>query len=94
MASIYILYSKKLGKFYTGSCKDLSYGIEQYINHEFTKSYTLKADDWNLFYFADNLKYEQARSIENHIKKMKSEKYIQNLKNYPEILEKLKNAYP
>jgi putative endonuclease len=27
--------------------------------------------------------------IERHIKKMKSKKYIQNLKKYPEMVEKL-----
>jgi putative endonuclease len=31
--------------------------------------------------------------IEQHIKKMKSKVYIQNLKRYPEILQKLINKY-
>jgi putative endonuclease len=32
------------------------------------------------------LSYSQARSVETHIKKMKSKIYIQNLKKYPELL--------
>jgi hypothetical protein len=33
--------------------------------------------------------FTQARRIENHIKRMKSRKYIMNLKTYPEMMEKL-----
>ena len=93
MASLYILYSKKLNRFYSGSCKDLSYRIDQHVNKDFAKSFTAKADDWDLFLFVDDLSYEQARMIESHIKKMKSRAYIQNLKKYPEILEKLMAKY-
>jgi putative endonuclease len=32
---------------------------------------------------------EQAREIEKHLKKMKSRKYLENLKRYPEMLGKL-----
>ena len=83
MASVYILFSKKLDRFYTGSCNDLSYRIEQHFNKAFAQSFTANADDWELFFFVDNLHYKQARLIENHIKKMKSKVYIQNLKKYP-----------
>lgn len=93
MASVYILFSQKLNRFYTGSCKDLSYRIEQHLNKEFTDSFTTRTDDWKLFLFCDDLKYEQARAIEMHIKQMKSKSYIQNLKKYPEIIEKLKLKY-
>jgi putative endonuclease len=36
---------------------------------------------------------EQAHKIENHIKKMKSKKYIENLKKYPEISLRLLQKY-
>ena len=32
-------------------------------------------------------------AVEEHIKSMKSKKYIQNLKKYPEMVEKLKDKY-
>jgi putative endonuclease len=89
MASVYILFSKKLDRFYTGSCNDLSYRIEQHFNKDFNKSFTAKTDDWDLFLFVDDLHYTQARSIEKHIKNMKSKAYILNLKKYPEIFQKL-----
>ena len=93
MASVYILFSKNLDRFYTGSCKDLSYRIEQHLNKDFSKSFTAKTDDWELFLFVDHLSYDQARLIEEHIKKMKSKTYIQNLKKYPEMLQKLTIKY-
>ena len=93
MASVYILFSKKLDRFYTGSCDNLDYRIEQHLNKDFIKSFTAKTDDWELFFFVDHLQYVQARLIEGHIKKMKSKVYIQNLKKYPEIMQKLIDKY-
>ncbi|RCH56197.1 GIY-YIG nuclease family protein [Mucilaginibacter hurinus] len=93
MASVYILHSKKLNRYYTGSCKDLSCRIAQHLNKEFEKSFTAKADDWELYFFIDDLSYEQSRLIEAHIKRMKSKSYIHHLKKYPEMIEKLKASY-
>lgn len=93
MASVYILYSGKLDKFYTGSCMDLHYRIGQHLNKDFIDSFTAKADGRTLFYFKVNLDYRQARFIERHIKEMKSKVYIQNLKKYPEMIEKLLLRY-
>ena len=93
MASVYILFSKKLNRFYVGSCKDLNYRIQLHANKAFSNSFTAKADDWELFLFVDNLHFVQARLIELHIKKMKSSVYIRNLKKYPEIMKKLIDKY-
>jgi len=93
MASVYILFSKKLDRFYIGSCKDLSYRMDQHLNKDFIKSFTARAEDWELYLFIDELAYRQARLIEMHLKKMKSKIYIQNLIKYPEIIERLKLKY-
>ena len=69
MASVYILYSQKLNRYYTGSCKDLPYRIGQHFNKNFSRSFTSKADDWDLYFYIEELDYKQARSIEAHIKK-------------------------
>jgi putative endonuclease len=37
---------------------------------------------------------KQAFQIEKHIKRMKSKKYIKDLKKFPDISEKLKLKYP
>jgi putative endonuclease len=93
MARVYILYSRKLDKFYTGSSKELFFRIDQHFNKEMKDSFTAKADDWELFYSIIDLGYKQARSIETHIKKMKSKTYIENPKRYTEISDKLKLKY-
>ena len=93
MASVYILFSKALNRFYIGSCKDVTYRVEQHLNKDFVGSFTRRADDWELYFIVDGLQYAQARMIESHIKRMKSQEYIRNLKKYPEIIQKLVERY-
>ena len=90
MATVYILYSKTINKYYIGSCVNLEERLEDHKNKKYTDSYTSFVDDWILFYVINDLEYTQARNIENHIKKMKSRIYIENLKKYEEISFKLK----
>jgi len=89
MAYVYILHSKQLDRYYIGSCLDLRLRLEQHLNHTFKDSYTVKANDWELFFHLDGLGYNQARLIEHHFKKMRNRKYYLNLKIYPEISMKL-----
>ena len=80
MASVYILYSKKLSRFYTGSCLDLKVRLDQHLNQQFPGSYTAKANDWELFFEISNLNYGQARRVEKYIKSRKSSSFIRSLK--------------
>lgn len=93
MATVYILHSKILNRFYIGSFKDLSFRLEQHLNKVFENSFTSKVRDWTLFYHIENLEYKQARLIEQHIKQMKSSVYIRNLKKYPDLKLKLIDKY-
>jgi putative endonuclease len=93
MASIYILYSKKINKYYIGSCLNLEERIAEHLNKKFSDSFTSKADDWEVFYSINNLGYNQSRSIEANIKRMKSKKYIENLKKYNEMAKGLVEKY-
>ena len=93
MAAVYILHSKKLGRFYTGSCLDFQFRFEDHLRKVYPKSFTSNSDDWQLFLLLENLSYTQARSIERHIKNMKSKVYIQDLVKYPDIVVKLKERY-
>jgi putative endonuclease len=93
MASVYILYSAKLGKFYTGSCRDFQFRFQDHLDKVYSGSFTSNSDDWQLFLLLENLSYTQARAIERHIKMMKSKGYIQNLVKYPAIIIKLKEKY-
>ena len=78
MASVYILYSQKLDRFYTGSCKEFQFRFEDHLDNLYPGSFTSNHDDWQLFLLIDSLTYKQARSMEAHIKKMKSRVYIQS----------------
>ncbi len=89
MAYVYILCSQKLNRYYIGSCLDLEKRIAEHQNKSIKNSFTSKSIDWKLFFLIDNLEYKQAREIEGHIKKMKSKKYIEDLKKYPEMCERL-----
>ncbi|WP_026209609.1 GIY-YIG nuclease family protein [Cytophaga aurantiaca] len=98
MASVYILFSDSLGKYYIGSCKDIDDRLQQHRLKVYNTSFTSKAEDWQVFLLisvpiAIGMGYEQARKIEGHIKRMKSSVYIKNLKQYPEIIEKLIQIY-
>jgi putative endonuclease len=50
MATLYILYSEKLNKYYTGSCNDLQERITSHLNKTFKNAYALNSDDWTLFF--------------------------------------------
>ena len=93
MSTVYILYSPKLDRFYTGSCLNLEIRLEEHRSKKFIDGLTSKANDWELFFSIDSLSYKQARKIELHIKKMKSKKYIHDLKKHKEILSKLIDKY-
>ena len=94
MAHVYILYSKSANLFYIGSCDNLDERLQQHSTKEFADSFTaLKASDWQLYFDIPDLEYEQARQIEQHIKKMKSRKYLSDIKSYPDIALKLKERY-
>ena len=95
MASCYILSSEKLKRFYVGATQDdLSERIRKHNAHTYgNHRYTAKADDWELFLEIECPSYSLAVCIERHIKKMKSREFINNLKRYPELVERLKEQY-
>ncbi|MFC4873567.1 GIY-YIG nuclease family protein [Negadavirga shengliensis] len=74
---VYILYSNKLNRFYTGV---MTLSADERLEHHLEKKYgkghyTRKADDWTLFHYIECEDFSQARKIELHIKKMKSAVY-------------------
>lgn len=93
-AVVYILHSVKLNNFYTGFTSELEIRLDNHIKHLYgSRKFTSKADDWTLFLTIECDTLEQAKLIEAHIKRMKSKIYIQNLKQYPEMIEKLLKKY-
>jgi putative endonuclease len=94
MIVCYILYSKQLDIFYTGITQE---NIESRLSKHNQASYgfhfTSRANDWEVFLLIECDSVSQSMKIEKHIKKMKSKKFIYNLKLFPQIIEKLKQQY-
>lgn len=90
---VYILYSKEIDTFYIGETTDLPSRILLHNNGDFKGAFTQMADDWQEFAVFYCSSREIARKIEHHIKRMKSRKYLFDLKQYPEIFQKLVIKY-
>ena len=93
MYCVYILYSKKLNRFYTGTTDDFANRFAEHNEETKPDSFTLRGRPWVLFLKMEGLNSDQAYKIEEHIKKMKSSVFIKNLQKHPELFEKLKNKY-
>ncbi len=93
MATVYIIYSTSIDKFYIGSCKDFSSRLLEHNSGIYKNAFTRKAQDWQVYFKLDNLDKELARKIEYHIKAMKSRDYIKNLSSYPDIATQLIQKY-
>ena len=93
MFIVYILYSEKLNRFYTGFTSNFDVRYQFHQTAADPKKFTAKANDWEIFIKIQCATKSQGYAIEKHIKKMKSQTYIKNLIIYPEIIEKLKLKY-
>ena len=89
---IYIIFSEKLNRFYTGYTSNFDIRMDFHFQASSNK-FTAKAKDWIIYLKIPCDSKEQALCIEKHIKTMKSKTYIQNLKKYPEMISKLKFKY-
>ena len=91
---VYVLFSDKLNRFYIGNTNLLvEERLNQHNNSFNEKSFTTKGIPWVLFHSIECESRIQARKIELHLKKMKSKKYLENLKLYSEIEKKILERY-
>ena len=74
---VYILYSNKLDKYYTGYCTDISSRVNK---HNFGSTPSTKPGiPWKLVYYEEFSTKTDAIKRELEIKKKKSRKYIEYL---------------
>ena len=92
-ATCYILYSKELNKFYVGVTQDpIERRLDRHNKHSYgNHRFTAAVNDWKVFFILEANDYAHAIRMERKIKSMKSKVYIQNLKKYPELRQKLLN---
>lgn len=78
-------------RFYIGVTRNgLESRLEKHNDNGYgEKHYTSKSNDWELYIWIPVEKFDHSVRLERKIKSMKSSKYIENLKNYPELIEKI-----
>ena len=91
MSTCYILYSPSLDSFYVGCTSDsIENRIDKHLKKFYGSSkYSSKTTDWELYLSISCSSFKIAIKLEKKIKRMKSKKYIANLKLYPEMVQKL-----
>jgi putative endonuclease len=91
MIACYILFSKNLSKFYTGMTQESIQSRLENIILVFIKILIVPSQMIANYSFLSNVfQFHNPTLIDKHVKKMKSKIYIENLLNYPEMIEKLK----
>ena len=89
MGVFYILHSRSINRFYVGSCMKIEERLFEHNTGKYSNAYTKRAKDWEIYLTIENLEFDVVRKIETHVKKMKSKKYIQNLKAHLDLQMKL-----
>jgi putative endonuclease len=93
MYLVYIIYSSKLNRYYIGVTNDLEARIRKHNSGAYKGSFTSRGIPWVLKFTIEDLEKEQAFAIEQHIKKMHSRAYLENLQRYPEMVDRLKSRF-
>lgn len=76
MFYIYVIKSKKSGKFYTGSTSDLRKRLKQH--NEGKSIWTKSKGPWDLIYYEACLDEDDARSREKYLKTGIGKRYLKN----------------
>jgi putative endonuclease len=77
MYKVYILYSKKINRYYVGSTSDLQDRINRH--NQGRSTYTKKGMPWELIKCFDYLNRSEAVRLENKIKKRGISRYLQDI---------------
>jgi putative endonuclease len=72
---VYIIYSKKLNKYYVGYSENIILRLQQH--NEGISIFTSKANDWKLVYHEPFATRQEAQKREKAIKAKKSRRYIE-----------------
>lgn len=93
MNYVYIIQSKLDQSFYIGKTSNLEKRLDFHNSIELNIGITRRKIPWEYYHILEMEDAATATRIEQHIKSMKSRKYIENLKKYPEMTEKLLKKY-
>lgn len=91
MYFIYIIYSKKLNRYYTGTTNDVLKRIAEHNDALYADSFTSKGIPWDLCLSFECLSSEKAYALEKFIKRMKSKVFIEKLLKNKDILRDIQD---
>jgi putative endonuclease len=89
MHYLYILYSEKLDRFYVGETANIKARLQKHHSNYYKKSFTAKAQDWQVVLQQEVSNEKEAVFLEKFIKRMKSKKFIKKVIENPTILKDL-----
>ena len=79
MFFVYILFSKKLNRFYVGTTDNVEKRLFEHNSRLYINAFTTKGIPWELFLSHSCESSEKAHKLERFIKRMKSKKFIERL---------------
>jgi putative endonuclease len=89
MYLVYIIYSSKLDRYYIGVTNDIAARLKKHNTKVYKNAFTSRGIPWELKFTIEDLEKHQAFAIEHHIKQMHSRKYLEDLLQYPEMVDRL-----
>ncbi len=79
MSIVYILFSKKLQRFYVGyTSMTMKERMRRHLTHK--KGFTARANDWKIVFTKEVNSKTQALKLEKKIKKRGAKRYLEDLK--------------
>ena len=87
---VYILYSKKLEKFYIGTTDNVERRLNEHNNGHYESAFTSKGIPWELFLSITCEDSNAAYKLERFIKQMKSSAFIKRIKSEPTIIDSIR----
>ncbi|MFV5691537.1 GIY-YIG nuclease family protein [Flavobacterium sp. LT1R49] len=91
MYFIYIIYSKKLDRFYVGTTDDVEKRLAEHNSGFYSEAFTVKGVPWELSLKFECKSSEKAYGLEKFLKRMKSRIFLEKVIVNPGILLDIQN---
>jgi putative endonuclease len=91
MYFIYIIYSKKLDRYYVGTTDDVEKRLVEHNSGFYSEAFTVKGTPWELSLSFECESSEKAYGLEKFLKRMKSRVFLEKVIVSPDILLEIQN---
>ena len=91
MYFIYIIYSKKIDRYYVGTTDDVEKRLDEHNSGFYNGAYTAKGVPWELRLSFECESSQKAYGLEKFLKKMKSRVFLEKVIVDPDILLDIQN---